>query len=227
MEPGPLLASGRDSDIFECGPGRVLRRSRRGFSMATEARTMEHVRAHGFPVPAVLDISDDGRDLLMERVDGPSMVQLLISRPWTLGEQGRTLARLHEELHRIRAPDWLKDAPWGSGDRLLHFDLHPLNVICSPDGPVVIDWPNAVRGDPNADVALTWILLSAGGIPSGRLKAALLGRGRSLLVHAFLRRFPVDAVRAHLRPAVEWKCRDPNMTGAERRSMQALADRHG
>jgi hypothetical protein len=29
-EVGRLLASGRDGDIYECGPGLVLRRTRRG-----------------------------------------------------------------------------------------------------------------------------------------------------------------------------------------------------
>ena len=76
-DPGPLLASGRDADIFEYGPGLVLRRSRRGRSMAGEARTMEYLRGHGYPVPAVEEISDDGTDLVMERIDGPSMVDYM------------------------------------------------------------------------------------------------------------------------------------------------------
>src|ERR1700722_10388813 len=44
MEPGPLVASGRDSDIFEYGPDLVLRRSREGRSMLQEGRIMEYVR---------------------------------------------------------------------------------------------------------------------------------------------------------------------------------------
>ena len=36
-EPGPLLAAGREADIFEYGPGLVLRRSREGYSMASQA----------------------------------------------------------------------------------------------------------------------------------------------------------------------------------------------
>ena len=60
--PGPLLATGRDSDIFEYGPGLVLRRSREGHSMAMEARTMAFMREQGYPVPAVEELSDDGFD---------------------------------------------------------------------------------------------------------------------------------------------------------------------
>ena len=60
IEPGPLLAAGRDADIFEYGSGLVLRRSREGRSMAREAQVMEYVRSQGFPVPAVEEVSDDG-----------------------------------------------------------------------------------------------------------------------------------------------------------------------
>jgi aminoglycoside phosphotransferase len=82
--PGGLIASGRDADIFEFGPGRVLRRSRNGRSMATEARTMEFVRSHGYPVPEIFEVSDDGTDLVMERIDGPTMVDAGAARPWNL-----------------------------------------------------------------------------------------------------------------------------------------------
>ena len=58
------------------------------------------------------------------------------------------LADLHDRLHEIAGPDWLPGMPDG-GDRLLHLDLHPLNVIMSPNGPVVIDWPNAAARRPD------------------------------------------------------------------------------
>ena len=40
IEPGPLLASGRDGDIFEFGPGLVLRRARSGRVIEGEARVI-------------------------------------------------------------------------------------------------------------------------------------------------------------------------------------------
>lgn len=221
-EPGELLASGRDSDIFEYGRGLVLRRSREGHSMAVEARTMEHARAHGYPVPAVDEISDNGTDLVMERVDGPSMFDALSQRPWTVRHQGRVLAELHQRLHEIPAPDWVADAPFGSGDRLLHLDLHPLNVILSAHGPVVIDWPNARRGDGDADVALTWVLVAAGRMPNRRIKAAVLGWGRRLLINGLLAPFDLAAVRAQLNDVVEWKVQDPHMSATEQQGMRSL-----
>jgi len=222
-QPGPLLAAGRDSDVFEYGNGLVLRRSREGKSMTNEARTMEYVRGHGYPVPRVHEISDDGCDLVMERVEGSSMVAALGRRPWSVKHQGAVLADLHHRLHENPAPAWVADAPCGRGDRLVHLDLHPLNVLLSPAGPVVIDWPNAARGDGCTDVALTWALLAAGTIPGGRLKSAAMGWGRRLLLDAFLASFDRDAVRAHLPAVVEWKLADPHMSVAEQQGMRALA----
>ncbi|HEV3131107.1 MAG TPA: phosphotransferase [Acidimicrobiales bacterium] len=226
-EPGTLLASGRDSDIFDYGETMVLRRSRRGRSMREEARIMEYARAHGYPVPAVSEVSDDGTDLVMERVDGPVMLAAIGRQPWTVRRQGALLAELHNRLHEIPAPAWAPEAPCGSGDRLIHLDLHPLNVILTSKGPTVIDWTGAARGAAEVDVALTWVLLASGGIPAGRVKAAVLGTGRSLLVNAFLSGFDLEAIKPQLSAVVEWKVTDPNMTADERQAMRSLAGRLG
>jgi aminoglycoside phosphotransferase len=98
--PGPLLASGRDADIFEYGPGLVLRRSRAGRPLADGARVMEYVRAHGFPVPAVEELGDDGASMVMERLDGMDMVASLAKRPWTVTARGRVLDRLDGRVRR-------------------------------------------------------------------------------------------------------------------------------
>jgi Ser/Thr protein kinase RdoA (MazF antagonist) len=162
----------------------------------------------------------------MERIEGPSMVTVLGRRPWTLRQQGALLADLHQRLHEIPAPPWLTDAPCGQGDRLVHLDLHPLNVLLARTGPVVIDWPNAVRGDGNTDVALTWVLIAGGGIPGGGLKAALMGQGRSVLSGAFLKPFDLPAVEAQLADVVAWKATDPHMSAVELAAMRNLAQRH-
>ncbi len=223
--PGPLIASGRDADIFSFGDRLVLRRSRAGRSMTTEARTMEYARGHGYPVPAVDHLSDDGTDMVIERVDGPSMAQLLRRRPWTLRGQGDILGGLHRRLHAIAAPDWARPGPGTGGGCLLHLDLHPLNVLMGPAGPVVIDWSNACRGDGATDVALTWVLMTAGEIPARRLEAFVEGLARRKLVAGFLGGFDVDPVRAALRAVVEWKVKDPHMSADECRRMWDVVHR--
>jgi aminoglycoside phosphotransferase (APT) family kinase protein len=225
MHPaGRLIASGRDADIFESGPGLVLRRSRDGRSLAAEARTMEFLHRAGYPVPAVERLSDDGADMVLERIEGVSMLEAVGRAPWSVGTQGRVLADLHARLHEIRAPEFVGPAPLGVGDRVVHLDLHPLNVIVSPKGPVVIDWANVGAGDPDMDVGLAWVLMAAGEIPGNRAKAKLLGFGRQLLVRAFLGRFEVAAISAKLRSVVEWKVRDPHMSASEIASMWRVVE---
>jgi aminoglycoside phosphotransferase (APT) family kinase protein len=183
--------------------------------MAMEARTMSFLREQGYPVPAVEEVSDDGFDMVMERIEGVTMVEALGKAPWTVRRQAATLADLHRRLHEIEAPDFLPTAPVGTGTQVLHLDLHPLNVMIGPKGTFVIDWPNARRGDPDVDVGLAWILMAAGQIPGGGLKERLMGLGRSLLVNGFLSNFDQEAVGGLLRQIVEMKVQDPHMSEVE------------
>jgi aminoglycoside phosphotransferase len=75
--------------------------------MISEARTMGYLHAQGFPVPAIEEISEDGSDLVMERVQGVSMVEALARAPWTVRRLARVLAELHRDLHDVAAPDFL------------------------------------------------------------------------------------------------------------------------
>lgn len=183
--------------------------------MANEARTMAFMREQGYPVPAVEEVSDDGFDLVMERIEGVTMVEALGKAPWTIRRQGATLADLHRRLHEIEAPAFLPAAPVGTGTKVIHLDLHPLNVMIGPKGPFVIDWPNARRGDPDVDVGLAWVLMAAGQIPGGGLKARLMGLGRSLLVNSFLSGFDRSAVSRLLPQIVEMKAQDAHLSEAE------------
>jgi aminoglycoside phosphotransferase (APT) family kinase protein len=220
--PGSLLASGRDSEIFDYGPGLVLRRSRQRRSLEKEAKVMRYVSEHGYPAPRVGELSADGADLVMERIEGPTMLAVMMRRPWTVRRHAGTLAALHRRLHRLRAPEWLGSFGRGGDDRLLHLDLHPLNVILSPRGPVLIDWTNASRGAAAADVALTWLLMASAEIPGSRLQGALGGVLRRMFVRSFLAHFDRGEARAALPAVVEWKCRDRNMRPSEIETMQRL-----
>jgi aminoglycoside phosphotransferase (APT) family kinase protein len=220
--PGELIASGRDSDIFGVGNGKVLRRSRNGRSQTLESKTMEYVRDRGYPVPEVFSLSDDGLDMVMARIEGPTMVQAASAQPWKLRRFGRELAELHQALHRLEAPAWLPAAPCGSGDRLLHMDFHPLNIILSSDGPVVVDWTRASRGDPAVDVAATWVLLASGEINDSRLEALIVSVGRKALLNAYLKVFSDSGVASVLSDVVEWKSQDSNMSASEISRMRGL-----
>ena len=95
MQPiGPKLAEGRDSEIFEHGPGKVLRVARDGRSLVAEAEIMRYVRSHGYPCPDVYDAGDGY--LVMDRLEGPTMMETVGKPPFPLRRSGHLLAELHE-----------------------------------------------------------------------------------------------------------------------------------
>lgn len=59
----------------------------------------------GFPVPAVYEFTD--MDMVMERLAGPTMAEVLMRRPSDAYRIGRELGGLHARLHAIAAPEWL------------------------------------------------------------------------------------------------------------------------
>ncbi|HET9060352.1 MAG TPA: phosphotransferase [Acidimicrobiales bacterium] len=85
-----------------------------------------------------------------------------------------------------RALDMLRTLP--DGDRLCHGDFHPANVLGTLGTPVIIDWGDAARGAPAADVARTWLLLSMGELPLGTpaLMGALTAIGRGMMTRRYL-----------------------------------------
>ena len=119
------------------------------------------------------------------------MWQEVLDRPDRSAEVGRRLAELQLALFELVAPvDAPAPArPPGQQDprggregrsraragaraliperagrlRLCHGDLHPSNVILSPDGPVIVDWYDASRGDAVADVARSCLMLLGDG----------------------------------------------------------------
>lgn len=205
-----LIAAGRASEVFDLGDGCVLRRFRADGDSEREALVMRHARRKGYPVPRVVEVMPDG--IVMERIDGNTMLGELQRRPWTVPRHAGLLARLHVRLHEVAAPPDLPAA--GAGDHLLHLDLHPENVIMSPKGPFVIDWTNARRGDPALDVALTWVIVATRG---GLLARAFL--------HSFLRHFERADLVAALPAAAARRVADPNLTDPERRAVRGFVER--
>src|SRR5262249_61571386 len=116
VEPGPLLASGRDGDIFEFGPGLVLRRTKHGRVIEGEARTMAYAREHGYPAPQIHEVRAGGTEIVMERIEGPMLMDVMTRTPWQMGRFARLLANLHDRLHAIPGPEGVPRT--GDGDRL-------------------------------------------------------------------------------------------------------------
>jgi aminoglycoside phosphotransferase (APT) family kinase protein len=182
-----------------------------------EARITRAVHATGVRAPAVGEIVElDGRrGIIFERVYGPSMMQQLATKPWTFVQAAPLLAELHVAMHACLAPELpslrrrladkiraatplspgLKEAALNALDRLpddnvlCHGDFHPDNVLMSPQEPVIIDWPDATRGHPLADVARSRLLMQVGGLPPGTARQWLIQSLRALFRALYLRRY--------------------------------------
>jgi aminoglycoside phosphotransferase (APT) family kinase protein len=219
-EPGELIGRGRAADIYALDAGRVLRRYRTAHRCEAEAGLMRYLRQAGYPVPEVFDA--DGQDLVMERLAGPTMLDDLARRPWRAARHARLLADLHDRLHQVAAPGGLRH-PVGPGDRVVHLDLHPANVMLTPGGPVVIDWSNAGAGAPGADVAMAFLIMASSELddlpPSMRPAVSVLRR-------VFLRRYLAavrDDHRPYLVPVAEFRLGDVNVRPAEAARLRRLS----
>jgi len=186
-----------------------------------EAKIARAVYASGAASPALIDaVEVEGRQgLIYERIYGPSLAAVLKSKPWRLPRLARTFALLHASMHRRNAPElpaqrdrltWkieaaeplpanLKEGALLSlsrlpdGDVLCHGDFHPENVIMSPRGPVVIDWIDATRGNPLADVARTSLLLTTAYL---HLPSRISSMAARLLIAAFRKLYLTHYLRA-------------------------------
>lgn len=195
MDPsGRLIGSGRSADIFEHGEDRVLRRSRSHPVPMAETIVMNAVARAGFPVPEVFAV--DGCDMVMERIVGVDLLTHLSKRPWQARRVGIMLAQLHVQLAAIPLLENELPTRIGPRESYVHGDLHPGNVLLSPNGPVVIDWEGAGVGARDVDVATTWLLLEtaeADDVP--RLIRPFVGLVRGMVVKAFLKRVDRPSIK--------------------------------
>jgi Ser/Thr protein kinase RdoA (MazF antagonist) len=198
----PLIASGRTADVFALDGDRVLRRYRAGDDATGEMALMRYVAQHGFPAPAAYEAT--GPDLVLERLDGPTMLEALLAGGIAPVTAGEVLAELHDRLHAL--PPRLVGH---RDDRILHLDLHPANVVLTGRGPVLIDWRNACEGAPELDVALAALILGEA-VAGSYVPPEVVPLARDVLA-AFLARVGHDPLR-QLNRAAQMRRADPNLT---------------
>lgn len=167
-----------------------------------ELKIARAVHASGVKSPAVGDmIHVEGRNgLIYERVAGESMLAIFQRRPWRIFQYARIFARLHAQMHesvfeadvptlhgklryRISHLDILSASLKTSlldalhsqpeADRVCHGDFHPANLLISGNEANIIDWIDASRGNPLADVARTSIILR-GAVENAQVSNPLL-----------------------------------------------------
>ncbi len=212
------MASGRTADVYALSGGHVAKVLRPGFSDAlgeSEARAAGLVTRAGVAAPRFLGTTRIGGRfaLIYERCHGLSMLDALVARPWIYRRLATDFARVqagsHEHrgaglpslrsrlaavIRRTEVPSHIRDAAQRrldslpDGDALLHGDMHPGNVLLTPEGPAVIDWEAAAAGPPAAGVAHTLFLLRGSPLPPGisAMRGHAIALLRAAFAHAYL-----------------------------------------
>lgn len=184
-----VIGSGHQAEIIAWTNGRVVKLLRPGLGEALaleEARQTALVHDRGYPAPEVFEqVEVAGRHgFVMERLEGTTLAALTLASPehasrilesftdlqlQLAGVSGDGLPPLELRLkaqitaaplletERAEALRCLARCPLGN--RVYHGDFHPLNVLSTARGLVVIDWFGARSADPSADLAKTCLTL--------------------------------------------------------------------
>jgi len=203
--------------------------------LEVEARKTLAATEVGAPAPAPHgpDTVQRRPGWVYDRIDGTLMIDEILRHPRRSGDLADVLAGVHADVHdrpgslelpavKERLAEKIEHAaPLGAarrdlalsqlsrlpdGDRLLHGDFHPGNVMLGTGGPYVIDWLDAARGHPGADVARTlWLGSRAAAGPRSTHKvraAARRTRERYLRRYLAITGMSADAVRGWRLPVI-------------------------
>jgi tRNA A-37 threonylcarbamoyl transferase component Bud32 len=186
-----LIARGGQADIYEFEDNKIIRVPRR--PQDYERISYEHavysaLAGSGIAAPKVYPLVyiDQVPCIIMDRINGTSMMAEIAHRPFSLSGIARELARLHQRILNVTASGpvvnekekarfcigeshsfaenekslllGLLDA-LPEGEALCHGDFHPGNLLRSGDRYYTIDWSAASCGDFVSDIAHTYILL--------------------------------------------------------------------
>jgi Ser/Thr protein kinase RdoA (MazF antagonist) len=188
---GEKIGEGASADIHVWTPGQVVKLFKVGASPRFgrhEARMTRAAFAAGAP-EVFAEVNLEGRfGIVLQRLDGPTLLQLLQTRAVTSEQVGAILATLYTSVHKTPPPPdvlslrgWIDAVSQSSRDilpehiatgvlslidrlppedGLCHADLHPGNVIMTADGPRIIDWACALRASAVFDIARVHVSLS-------------------------------------------------------------------
>lgn len=155
-----------------------------------ETRVTRAIRAAGVPAPEVFDTVtiDDRCGFVMARLDGASLMDATKRGSASFAQAGSILADCLDGVHRTPPPSGLprlrdhllhslgktshslpprvvagileRAGVPSPDDRICHGDPNPGNVICSQNGPILIDWPAATLAPAAFDLASAQVLLT-------------------------------------------------------------------
>ena len=186
---GRMLGSGKEAEVFEYRTivVKLYRSPIPKRSAFREASILALVESFGLPVPAVYGVRQFGDrwGVMMARADGPAFAEAMGRQPHLRSAYIKAMALLHWRVHshpatqlaslnaklaaKIRQATILGEtrqsqllsrlAAQPEGDRLCHGDFHPFNLLGRPGRETLVDWMDASRGDPTADVCRSYVLI--------------------------------------------------------------------
>lgn len=215
-----LLAQGGQAEIYELDEDkviRVLRNINDEEYLKMEMSVMKTLSERGKAVPKVYEYLkiQERPSIIMEKLNGDTMLDEVRKKPFHLLKQAEKLAILHLEVadsaeglgmisineraaHLIPKATLLnselKEFVLGilevlpKGNDICHGDFHPGNVIIANGEDYVIDWFGATSGRKLADIAHTYLILkNTPKIPGmSRLQNFIIGFSGSILAGRYL-----------------------------------------
>jgi len=186
-----LLAQGGQAEIYEFGKDkviRVLRNKEDEDYLKIEMSVMNSLKEKNKTVPKIYEFLkiEERPSLIMERLNGDTMLDQIRKNPLKLLKNAEKLATLHmgiadsaEGLGMISINDRaahlipksillepeLKEfalttlAELPRGNDICHGDFHPGNIIITNGQYYVIDWFGATSGNLLSDIAHTYLIL--------------------------------------------------------------------
>ena len=190
---GEKIGEGAHSEAYTWAPGQVVKLFKPGVPRGMawfEVRMIRAVLAAGVPVPEVFgEVTLDGRfGIVLQRLDGPTLLQLTRTGAVTFEQAGAIVAALAMSIHKTPPPPEVPsmrecmevrlDHDDGKlpkhiaseilalidrlppGDGLCHTDLSPGNVIMTSEGPKLVDWAGAMCGPAVLEQGFLHVVLS-------------------------------------------------------------------
>jgi aminoglycoside phosphotransferase (APT) family kinase protein len=189
VELGKLLGKGKEAEVFQYGDHvlKLYKPAAPKTSAFREAANLAIAERLGLPAPIALGVQSVGErwgvamTLAPGESFGAAMTRDPTQRPAYLESMVRLQVRIHAQpaaelasmkarlsaniersamLGPIRQRRLLEGlAALPEGDKLCHGDFHPWNILGSADDAVIVDWLDACRGDPAADVCRSYVLM--------------------------------------------------------------------
>lgn len=167
----------------------------------------------------IVNLNND-KGIILDYIPGSSMLNNLARKPWLVLSYSKLMAKLHFKIHTTsisqnQSIPLLKESladkisrvsllsreekevilsdlsTLKDGFSICHGDFHPDNIIISKDRLVTVDWITATIGNPIADVARTWLLLTMGTLPENKsaFEIYLAKNLRDLFCRGYLREY--------------------------------------